>query len=76
MTLMQLSKQYRLTAKLLHARMRQLEAASETAGEGEAFTLQARVRVLAAMHREAVELAVLTQRYYEKGYYRNGKYTL
>ena len=33
-------------------------------------------RLLRAMGREARELAVLCERYYERGYCRNGKYTL
>ena len=37
---------------------------------------QRRIRLLRAMGREARELAVLCERYYERGYCRNGKYTL
>lgn len=32
--------------------------------------------MLSTMLREARELAVLTERYYERGYRRNAKYTL
>ena len=38
--------------------------------------LEGRIRLLRAMGREARELAVLCERYYERGYCRNGKYTL
>ena len=38
--------------------------------------LEGRGRLLGAMGREARELAVLCGRYYERGYCRNGKYTL
>ena len=38
--------------------------------------LEGRIRLLRAMCREARELAVLCERYYERGYCRNGKYTL
>jgi hypothetical protein len=38
--------------------------------------LQDRIRMLSAMLREANELAVLTERYYDRGYRRNAKYTI
>lgn len=38
--------------------------------------LDERIRMLSTMLREARELAVLTERYYERGYRRNAKYTL
>ena len=38
--------------------------------------LAERMRTLAAMWRQARELAVLTAHYYERGYRRDGKYTL
>ena len=38
--------------------------------------LRDRIRMLSAMLREARELAVLTEHYYDRGYRRNAKYTL
>ena len=38
--------------------------------------LQDRIRMLSTMLREARELAVLTERYYDRGYRRNAKYTI
>ena len=38
--------------------------------------LDDRIRMLTAMWREARDLAVLTDRYYERGYRRNVRYTL
>ena len=38
--------------------------------------LQDRIRLLSTMLREARELAVLTERYYERSYRRNEKYTV
>ncbi len=38
--------------------------------------LAERIRMLSTMFREARELAVLTERYYERGYRRNVKYTI
>ena len=38
--------------------------------------LEDRIRMLSTMLREARELAVLTERYYDRGYRRNAKYTI
>ena len=38
--------------------------------------LQDRIRMLSTMLREARELAVLMERYYDRGYRRNAKYTI
>ena len=38
--------------------------------------LELRIRILSAMWREARDLAVLTDRYYERGYRRNVRYTI
>ena len=38
--------------------------------------MDARIRMLTAMWREARDLAVLCERYYDRGYRRNGKYTI
>ena len=44
--------------------------------ENERLQLADRIRLLQAMQREARELAALTEHYYERGYWRNVKYTL
>ena len=44
--------------------------------EDQRSTTEARIRMLAIMWREARDLAVLCERYYDRGYRRNGKYTL
>ena len=66
MTLLELSAEYRAHAQALDLRLVELrQALEQTRDEGERVLL-----------REARELAVLTQRYYERGYRRNAKYTL
>ena len=42
----------------------------------EGCAMTRRLQLLEAMRREARELAVLTARYYERGYVRNAKYTV
>ena len=77
MTLLELSVEYRAHAQTLSGRLRQLEERLETArDERERCLLEERIRMLSTMVREARELAVLTERYYDRGYRRNAKYKI
>lgn len=77
MTLLELSVEYREHARVLDLRICQLEAVLErTRNEKQRLVLEHRIHMLSTMLREARELAVLTERYYERGYRRNAKYTL
>lgn len=72
-----LSTQYRNQAQALRGRMRELESlrgASRSKRERE--SLRYRTTCLSELWREARDLAVLTERYYDRGYRRNGKYSL
>lgn len=77
MTLQELSKYYEQSAVLLRKRLRLLRQllATETDPE-EIFHLKRRIRELSPMLTEMNELAELTAHYYDRGYYRNEKYTL
>ena len=77
MSLSELSKDYAFAAALLQKRLRllrRLEAQAEDAKER--FQLHRRILVLSPMLTEMNELAELTAHYYDRGYYRNEKYTL
>lgn len=77
MTLLELSAEYRAHAQALDQRIRQLETRlANSDDESERSRLMARIHMLSTMHREARELAVLTERYYDRGYRRNAKYTI
>ena len=77
MTLAELSLEYRAHARALDQRISQLEYSMEqTHSADERCLLQERIRMLSTMLREARELAVLTERYYDRGYRRNAKYTI
>ena len=77
MTLLELSVEYRAHARALDLRICQLQAVLErTENEEQRLMLSERIHMLSTMLREARELAVLTERYYERGYRRNAKYTL
>ena len=76
MTLQQLSGGYRDSAKKLRERLRQLRALLAQAEDPEEiWHIKRRIAELTPMLTQMNELAELTERYYEKGYYRSKKYT-
>ena len=77
MTLKEMSKCYREAAIPLRQRLkllRQMLAASEDPEE--VWRIKRRIAELTPLLTQMNELAELTERYYERGYYRNEKYTL
>ena len=76
MTLAELSPMYEASAQLLRQRLRQLrqEVAAETDPE-KIWHLKRRIAELTPMLTQMNELAELTARYYERGYWRSEKYT-
>ena len=77
MTLAEMSLEYRAHAHALDLRICQLEhKLKHTTNADKRCQLQDRIRMLSAMLREARELAVFTERYYDRGYRRNAKYTI
>ena len=77
LTLKELSVEYRDHARALEGRIIQLEYRMEAAEDpDERGRLEDRIRLLSVMLREARELAVLTERYYDRGYRRNVRYTI
>jgi len=77
MTLAQMSKEYEASAVLLRRRLRQLRAELARAEDPEEiWHLKRRIFELTPMLTQMNELADLTAHYYERGYWRNEKYTL
>lgn len=77
MTLEELSLTYRAAAVPLRQRLRELrQALNETQDPEEVFRLKRRIAVLSPMLTQVNELAELTAHYYERGYWRNEKYTV
>ena len=77
MTLMELSTQYRDNAQTLSIRIGDLRhhlVAEDNLRER--CLLEERIHTLSTMQREARELAALMERYYDRGYSKNGKYTI
>ena len=77
MTLREMSAEYEAAAVPLRARLRELRQMLETAETAdEVWNIKRRIAELTPMLTQMNELAELTARYYERGYYRNEKYTL
>ena len=77
MTLTALSESYEQSARLLRERLSRLRLLlKQTDDPEEKWQLRQRMAQLTPMLTEMNELAELTARYYERGYWRNEKYTL
>ena len=77
MTLLEMSECYAESAVLLSAVLRELRARWRTSeDEAERFSLRFRIDVLSDVLTQTRELAQLTAHYYDRGYWRNEKYTL
>ena len=77
MTLAELSKCYEEAAIPLRKRLRELRILLAQAEDPEEiWHIKRRIAELTPMLTQMNELAELTARYYERGYYRSAKYTL
>ena len=77
MTLQEISRGYEEAAVPLRARLRELRQMLDKAVDPEEiWHIKRRIHELTPMLTQMNELAELTARYYERGYYRNEKYTL
>jgi hypothetical protein len=77
MTLVELSRCYEEAAVPIRARLRQLRAELAEAEDPEQiWQLKRRIAELSPILTQMNELAELTAHYYDRGYYRSGKYTL
>lgn len=77
MTLAEMSREYEASAVLLRARLRMLrQELAKAKDPEEIWHLKRRIGELTPMLTQMNELADLTAHYYERGYYRNEKYTL
>lgn len=77
MKLNELAVSYRNSAEQLAGRIAQLKQERErTEDETERRALELRIETLTTMYRETRDVAVVCERYYERGYCRNAKYRL
>jgi hypothetical protein len=76
MTLYQMSYVYREDALRFRMRITVLREQARTAEGEDKLRLKRRILELQQLLRQSRELADLTRHYYERGYYRNERYTL
>lgn len=77
MKLIELAVSYRASAQGLDQRIRQLKGElAHTRDMAERAQLEARIETLRAMYRETRDVAVVCERYYERGYCRDAKYKI
>ena len=77
MTLHQIAAEYRSSAALLRQRLKVLRAALKSARDPEEiWRLKRRIAELTPLLTQCNALASLCEHYYERGYYRDEKYTL
>ena len=77
MTLQEISLGYKEAAVPLRARLRELRSQLAAAEDPEEiWHIKRRIAELTPLLTQMNELAELTARYYERGYYRDKKYTL
>ena len=77
MTLLEISRCYEEAAVPLRIRLRELrQALAEARDPEEVWHIKRRIAELTPMLTQMNELAELTAHYYDRGYWRNEKYTL
>ncbi len=77
MTLREMSREYRASAAQLSAVLRSLRAQLRACQDPEErLRLRHRVYVLTTVLTQTRELAELTEHYYERGFWRNEKYSI
>ena len=77
MTLREMSAEYRASAARLSQLLRKLRAEQRRCRDAALrVSLQHRIHVLTVVLTQTKELAELTERYYERGYWHNERYTL
>lgn len=77
MTLAELSPAYEAAASLLRKRLRELRRLlAQTEDPQEALRIKFRIKELTPMLTQMNELAQLTAHYYDRGFWRDEKYTV
>lgn len=77
MTLLEISRDYKASAALLRKRQKELRQMMKTETDPQKlWHIRRRILDLTPMLTEMNELADLTAHYYDRGYWRNEKYTV
>ena len=77
MTLQEMAQEYEASAQMLSTRLRELRAQlRQSTDREECWRLRHRIRILSEVLTQTRELSRLMAHYYERGFWRNEKYTL
>ena len=76
MTLLRLAASYRHSGELIRLRILALREEAKAAGGDERGQLEQRIRDLTALYRDTREIALVLERYYDRRYHKNERYTL
>lgn len=77
MTLQEMAREYEDSARMLSTRLRELRAQLyQSTDREECWRLRQRIRILSEVLTQTRELSRLMAHYYERGCWRNEKYTL
>ncbi len=78
MTMNELAREYRQSALLLKTRIAELrhQLLTKNLCEMDKFRLRGRIDTLSKMEREMNEIAVVLERYYDRRFKRNGRYSV
>ena len=76
MTLLHMAASYRRSGELIRLRIIALRDAAKTADSDERARLEQRIRDLTALYRDTRETALVLERYYDRRYHKNERYTL
>lgn len=77
MTLLRMAASYRQSGELIRLRIAALREAARTETDSvERLRLEQRIRELTALYRETREIALVLERYYDRRYHNNERYTL
>jgi len=78
MTLSELGTDYRRSAALLKGRITELKRtlAETNMCEMEKLRLRVRIDTLSSMYRDVCDTAVYLEHYYDRGYRRNGRFSI
>ena len=78
MKMIDLAKEYRESAELLKGRINELKETltKEKLREMDKLRIHVRIEKLSAMYRETTDAAVTMERYYDRRYRRNARFTI
>lgn len=76
MTLQELSREYQKELAPMQKRLHELRQQRKNCPPEQRIMLEYRIRRLGEVYRQTREVSELLEHYYERGFFRNGKYTL